>query len=370
MTTGNFERDVPESRQSDILQAICEAAWGEKVDGVSIIDTEQINVTNIEASGTILIDGVERWFHIRDGDRNGTELLGWEAGQGIQREPRAVMVLAPFRYRVDEAIHQGRPAELLARWDADLDPGTSGSPGLSQLPASAAYDAYFAPGSGAAQSHHEAAHRAGYEIIEEDDAVGRRRALLSAIITFAPIAETVIESRGASKERIGEILSDWVEAEDRQTGTGARVHACRQAVIDRLARIDRDGRLPTLEERRKITALGYNYCDVGSARVQLERLIRPLLTLKPIDGFDASTLPANPVAELFQRLDPALVSDTRIDPDAAGRRILDGLAARMARDGVREIPDYANAMAREIGFEIEYHLTDQAATEPEADISP
>ena len=71
-----FQRDVPARLQDDVMQRICEAAWGSTVEGVTIIDSEQRDVLNVEASGTVMVEGVERWFHIRDGNNAGTELIG------------------------------------------------------------------------------------------------------------------------------------------------------------------------------------------------------------------------------------------------------------------------------------------------------
>lgn len=75
-----FTRDVPAEAQEEVLQRIVELAWsGERSsgDGVEICSLDQINALNIDFNGTILIDGREHEFHIRDGNNAGTEILGW-----------------------------------------------------------------------------------------------------------------------------------------------------------------------------------------------------------------------------------------------------------------------------------------------------
>ena len=52
---------------------------------IEIIDVQHFDEMNIEFSGTIVLEGKRHCFHVRDGDRNGTEVISWndEADAGI-----------------------------------------------------------------------------------------------------------------------------------------------------------------------------------------------------------------------------------------------------------------------------------------------
>ncbi|MEP4192212.1 MAG: hypothetical protein ABJN51_14095, partial [Sneathiella sp.] len=82
---GDFDKDVPAAIQDEVLTRIVEAAWGYTEDkDISIIDVESSDVLNMEVTGTIMIDGVEHSFHIRDGNNNGTEIVAWNAELEIE----------------------------------------------------------------------------------------------------------------------------------------------------------------------------------------------------------------------------------------------------------------------------------------------
>lgn len=142
---GDFGKDVPEDQQEDVLQRVVEAIWSEegRYDGAVIIGMEELNVLNREAEGSIVIDGREHYFHVRDGDRAGTEILAWNSGEGLRPEPADPKALVPFQSRVSEALASGQARKFLEQWNADLTPGSERGDALHDLVSNAAYDAFF-----------------------------------------------------------------------------------------------------------------------------------------------------------------------------------------------------------------------------------
>lgn len=362
-----FEKDVPEHLRSETMERISEAAWGHPVEGVTIIDSEKRNVTNVEATGTILINGVERWFHVRDGDMAGTELVGWEnAGpaDGIERHVPEKTTLVPLRGNVSDAISRGTAHAFLARWDLDLVATDERGAKLSKLPGSAAYDAFFSPNPAHARSHHAIAREHGYEIAGESEAVRMRRQLMGAILSFAP-ADNVTLRNGSDRVRLAEILRGWEEAADPDTEIGAAVKALMDEALDRMAAGSVSDRYPTVDETRRMKDLGYLFCDVRTERAVRYALVRPILSVEPIEGFDPETLPENPLAAMFKALDPSLVSSTRVNPEHEAGKMLDWLANGMAKQVKPEVPESYQESAERIGYRIIFGKDAAAEPEPE-----
>lgn len=349
-----FETAIPANLQEDLLQRIEECAWGFTTDpDIEITDVEKRNVLNIEYTGVVRIGTVEHRFHIRSGDAAGTEILSWNGETDIDREPGPVTTLVPKRVRVSEAIYQGQAAELMRDWEEALDPRTETGKRLSRLFAAAAYDAFFAPGTGAARSHQEAAREAGYEIEEASVAVRVRRDLLLAAHPIAP--------RAGDQDPL-ELLQSWASMEKADTVAGHRTHLLRIQLIDEVAR--RGGTGPNGEEAERMRVTGFAFCTPSQALRTRNRLTKALLSLEPIEGFDPATLPENPVAVLFNRLDPSLAPDLRVNPELEGLKLLDAAAERMARDRSLTLPDWAGERAAEIGF----RFLNRAEPEPEPDL--
>lgn len=337
-----FALAVPSSLQEDLLQRIEECAWGFTTDpDIEITDVEKRNVLNIEYTGVVTIEGAEHRFHIRSGDVAGTEILSWNGETDIDREPGPAMVLAPLHRRASEAIYQGQAAQLLRDWKEALDPRTETGKRLSRLFSAAAYDAFFAPGTGASRSHHEAAREAGYEIQDLSDATRIRRDLLFAAHPIAPIL---------TDQDPLDTLRGWDAALDASTVFGHLVMLRRAQILDEAAMRGASG--PNGEGAARMRELGFAFCTPGEALRTRARLTRALLSLEDIPGFDPASLPENPVAVLFNRLDPALAPDVRVRPEAEGRRLLDAIAERMARDRSLTLPDWAGERAAEIGFRV------------------
>lgn len=361
-----FEKDVPEHLRDETMERICEAAWGHPVEGVTIIDREKHNVLNVEATGTILIEGVERWFHVRDGDMGGTELVGWEdegPADGIDRTAPERTALVPFSGNVSDAISRGMADAFLTRWDLDLVATDERGAKLSKLPGAAAYDAFFSPNPGHARSHHAVAREHGYEIAGESVAVRMRRELMGAILRFAP-AGNVSFRNGADQERMAEVLRGWEEAADPDTDLGASVKALMDEVLDRMAAGSVSDRYPTGDETRRMRDLGYLFCDVRTERTVRYALVRPLLSVEPIEGFDPETLPENPLAAMFKALDPSLVSSTRVNPEHEAGKMLDWLANGMAKQAKPEVPKSYGESAERIGYRIIFGKAEEPEDAP------
>lgn len=352
----SFETAIPAHLQEDLLQRIEECAWGFTTDPeIEITDVEKRNVLNIEYTGVVQLMGQEHRFHIRSGDAAGTEILSWNGETEIDREPGPVMILAPLHRRVSEAIYQGRAAELLRDWDEALDPKTETGKRLSRLFAAAAYDAFFAPGTGASRTHHEAAREAGYEIQEAADATRIRRDLLFAAHQIAPLI---------TDQDPLEALRAWDAALGGTSVTGHRAMLLRLQLLSEIA--SRGGVAPNAAETGRMREAGFTFTSPGQAYRLRALLTRALLSLEPIDGFDPATLPENPVAALFNRLDPALAPDVRVRPEVEGPALLDAVAERMARERTLSLPDWAGGRAAEIGFRVR----NRAEPAPESDPSP
>jgi hypothetical protein len=350
----DFETVIPTELQEDLLQRIEECAWGFTTDpDIEITDVEKRNVLNIEYTGVVTIGGAEHRFHIRSGDAAGTEILSWNGETDISREAGPVMTLTPLWRRASEAIHHGRAAELLREWDEALDPKTETGKRLSRLSAAAAYDAFFAPGTGASRSHHEAAREAGYEIQDLADATRIRRDLLFAAHPIAPIL---------TDQDPLEALRAWDAALGGTSVSGHRVMLLRLQLLSEVA--SRGGVAPNAAEAGRMREAGFAFTSPAEAFRLRARLTGTLLSLDPIDGFDPATLPENPIAVLFNRLDPALAPEVRVNPEVEGRRLLNAVAERMARDRTLILPDWAGEQAGRVGFTV--HNRAQPAPEPDA----
>lgn len=349
MSTELFDAQVPRERQGDILEALNEAAWGGEVEGVHIIDRQEHNALNIEVTGTIEIDGVERWFHLESGDWNGTRILGWEDGPGISREPREAMTLVPRANAVSEAIATGQAALFLHRWDRALDPRDAEGRTLSALPAAAVYDAFFAPGTGAARTHHDKAALAGYDIAPEGEALALRRQLLRAMLALAPI-----HASGQGPQDAALRLAQWDNAPRQAQEVLAEV-------VGEMAATGR--RVLQPEDSAPLRALGLEILPRSHALERRATLVRATLSLEGIAGFHARNLPEDPFAGLLKALDPALVSGTRVNPVLEGQRLLEIAAREIALLPRLEIPAHHAGRAEALG----YRLVMAAPPSPEED---
>ncbi|MCE6958722.1 hypothetical protein LAZ40_06635 [Cereibacter sphaeroides] len=344
---GDFDADVPAHLREDVLQRICECGYGRdhKDPDIEIIDFERHDQINIEFTGTILIEGVEHWFHIRDGDRAGTEILGWNNGgsDGIHREPPVERALVPRRNAVENAIFDGRAAVFLEEWNADLDPSTERGRVLHDLPRKAAYDAHFAPGSGATRVHYETARRHGYEIGDADEARALRKRLHAATLRFRPASAWPLTDPAEARA----VFERW-----SQIGTEAAPLIDR--VADRLSRT-RFGDV-CRGEQVELRALGFEFVTRGQEAIAWKAGLPGLFRLEPIEGFDPAMLPEDPIKgvlkDFFRHTGENPGFDARVDPAARSVELLWHAFSRMAFDRTIEFPEGFRTAFEEIGFRV------------------
>ncbi|MFG6082253.1 hypothetical protein ACEUZ9_002897 [Paracoccus litorisediminis] len=355
-----FSASVPKVQHDDVLTRLAEAAWtGKGGDGLSIDDREEINALNHEIEGTIEIDGVEHWFHIRSGDRNGLEILGWNDGPGLVREPAPKKTLAPMQWRIQGLSGPISAGELLDMWDLALDPASALGAKLAALPAKAAYDAYFAPRTGASRSHHETAAKAGFEITEESEAIRIRMKLFDMMTGIAPLPQEIVRGNDPAG-----LYARWRDAHDPQTELGAEILRLRHITFRRMA--ETGARKPDPAIDGAILELGFSHIDkLGEIRLKAI-LARRMIETSPIDGFDPRTLPTDPMAELLRMQDPSMIPDTRVNPVAEMERLVDYLAHSMARKHITEVHKHDSERAERLGYRISIGRPDVAIEETAA----
>lgn len=311
---GDFDKDVPEEIQKNVMEMIVEAAHDpdNRADDITFIDVEQLNVTNVEATGIIEINGVEHSFHIRSGDWNGTELISWNKDTEIDRSPRTPDALVPHRNRIQEAIVRGSARRFLEDWNADLRPGSERGDQLHDLLSKRAYDRFFDPNP-SAYRYDAVASELGYDV--DDASVEKKmRALLHFhITTVMPTHEFFI-----GKSSI-DALQEWNGALDKEGDFGKIIHDIRLAAAMRLASSLPDTHTgaretyPSQSDQSELEKLSYRLVDPENAHDKRRALLLEIFRLEKIDGFDPADLPENPISALFQALDPDLVSGTKVD---------------------------------------------------------
>lgn len=337
----DFEKDVPKHLQDEILERIVETAWEFSEDPeISIADCEKRNVTNIEFSGTIMIEGQEHCFHMRDGDNNGTEILSWNEGIHFEHAPQIERVLVPKGREISDAIYEGRARQLLEKWERDLDPGTERGAVISKLAGAFAYDSFFAPGSGAARSHAVKAEDYSYEISEREVAQRIRKRLLIEALCLRPAGEWPCKTPEAARQ----VYENWTDYRQAR-GEIARVLS---DTADRLSK--KGGMLPSSDEGAQMKALGFTFATRGEETAAWKVGLSGLYELSDIEGFDPKTLPEDPVKGLFHALDPALVVDKRVNPQREAANILDAITNNMARARRFEITEDDRAAFARYGF--------------------
>lgn len=352
----SFEADVPPHLQEDVLQRIVEAAWeGRDGEGMSL-DVTRSNALNLTVRGTIEIEGREHEFHIRDGNNAGTEIISWNADVAPEREeaPRE-FVLAPSRSRAGSVRGGAEAAALLEEWSAVLKGEGEIGREIGDAARARAYDAYFAPGTGAARSHETRAARRGYEILERGEAVPIRRALLARVLVL-----DMLGSHAANDLSHHDQVLAWFA-----TATEAHPAAIlRRRILDDMAASFSDqGPEDLLAELR---AEGWRLAPPVHAVRGLERRVTGCVTARPVPGFDPATLPADPVKEMFRALDPDLIRDVRVNAERAAVEILEGEVRRMTRERDLRISAPCRDRLAGIGYEAEI----SPVTEPEPDGTP
>ena len=176
---GAFCRDIPESKQDDVMLMIAEAAsgWSDH-DCITILDWDRMDAINVRASGILDWEGREFWFIVRDGNWDGTALEAWEE-TGVQKfeyhEP-TVWALQPRRDLISDAIVDGKGPFLLIKWDAIL----KNRPEVAAIPGKYAYDRHFQPGGLVEKHWKDAAAKHHFDIVTKEEADETRKRLAEA----------------------------------------------------------------------------------------------------------------------------------------------------------------------------------------------
>jgi hypothetical protein len=352
-----FDRDIPKEDQDNVMECIVEAAHDpeNKAEVVTFIDTVQLNITNVEAEGVIELNGVEHTFHIRSGDCNGTELLGWNDDSEIDHSPPIPRALVPHRNRIMAAIADNQALAFIQAWDRDLQPGNERGDVLHHLVSKQAYDAFFDPRP-SAHRYDKIANEYGYEILDGPDEKRVRTLLYFHASTLIPTHDFLKD-----KPPI-EALQAWNDALKNSECKGIKpgeqkheVFEARVAAARTLANTapDRHGvrpSTPRADDLMKMRAFGFDLVRPGIAFQKRHELLLKCFKLEPIEGFDPETLPENPVAGLFKVFDPELVSDTKVNPLYEASECVFYACRNMARGQELELPEHVHERLATYGF--------------------
>jgi hypothetical protein len=181
-----FERDIPAALQDTVMEMMCEAAHANKttsLPGVGVVhiqDFERRDAINVRVSGTVTLEAQPDRafdFQLRDGNQNGTELLGWEA-EGVQDMEHSTPVqwtLQPSAGAVESALSKGLAHVLLMKWDGLVKQNWA-----KELVRSYGYDRYVQPGIVVERHYREAAAKHGLLLVDEESAQATRARLTAA----------------------------------------------------------------------------------------------------------------------------------------------------------------------------------------------
>ncbi|MBW3243479.1 hypothetical protein KUV57_12465 [Epibacterium sp. DP7N7-1] len=353
----DFEADVPEHLQNDVLTQIVEAIWDpdRKDEDVNIFDIDEINMLNRYATGSIMIEGREHVFEIRDGNNNGTEVISWNKNTELSPPERVIQALVPQSGEIESAIRYGRALKFLEKWNSDLKPGTPSGNVLHDLLQRLGSHRYTDCGVGAQKFFAEAREH-GYDILEEADAVAARRRLHLSAYTIRPdILSMRDETPRATLER-------WNDALNPESECCAEVRAVFERMADRLSQTSKV--TPTSEEYQDLKQLGFVFIEPGKAQFTRMELLLQTFKLEPIEDFDPDTLPENPVKELFKFLDPSLVSSTKVNPLYEASRYMHRACEALSGGTGLELPAETVAKLATVGYRA------VRKQEPDPELSP
>jgi hypothetical protein len=339
----DFEIDVPKHLQEDVLTRIVEAIWDpdSKDEDVGIFDIDEINVMNRYATGSIMIEGREHVFEIRDGNNNGTEVISWNKDTELSPPEQVIQALVPRIGEIDGAIRWGRARKFLEKWNSDLKPGTPSGDVLHDLLQRLGSHRYTDSGFGAQKFTAEAREH-GYDILEDADAIAARRRLHLAAYTILPdVLSMRDEAPRATLER-------WNAGLDQESESGAAVRAVFERMADRLSKTRKLA--PSHGEKQELKRLGFAFDLPDNAPFFRFRLLLETFKLEPIEGFDPETLPESPVKELFKTLDPSLVSSTKVNPLYEASRYMHVACEALSRGTGLALSDETIANLATVGY--------------------
>lgn len=164
---------IDESDRDDVMLRMAESVggWADYAD-VKIINRDRYDAINCHAEGVLTYRDTEYWFHMQDGNWNGTVLLGWEnAGEQYQEHVPIQWALAP----TSEAIARQPADRLLMLWDHFLT-----RPEVRDVPRKYAYDRRFQPG-GQIENHYKSkVAKWGLRLVSQEEADEIRNQLKEA----------------------------------------------------------------------------------------------------------------------------------------------------------------------------------------------
>ena len=172
-----FEADIPASEQNDVMQIMAEAVggWSEHK-AVHILNSDRHDAINVTAEGILTWNGKEYYFHLEDGNNNGTVLLAWEDhGQKFEYRKPTQWALEPNGDIIGKAIASGGGKFLLAKWDAFLT-----RPEVSEIPNKYSYDRHFQPGSKVETYWKSKAEKYGFVLVSKEQADETRASIKGA----------------------------------------------------------------------------------------------------------------------------------------------------------------------------------------------
>jgi hypothetical protein len=174
-----FCRDIPESKQDDVMLMIAEAAsgWNDH-ECITILDRDRMDAINVRASGILDWEGREYWFIVRDGNWDGTVLEGWEESgvQTFEHHEPTRWALQPRRGLVEDAIAAGKGPFLLWKWETMLKNHKE----IAEIPGKYSYDRHFQPGGLVEKHWKDAAAKHHFEVVTQDEADETKNRLADA----------------------------------------------------------------------------------------------------------------------------------------------------------------------------------------------
>lgn len=157
------------------MTMIAEAAQSERYESeqVSILTRDRIDAINVQAEGSVIVEGTEYYFVVEDGNNNGTVLRGWnDVGEKFELHQPTQWALQPQRHIIDDAIEKGGGQFLIAKWDALLMRDE-----IASIPGKYAYDRRVQPGIYVEGYWKKAAAKHLFDIVTKEEADATRAAL-------------------------------------------------------------------------------------------------------------------------------------------------------------------------------------------------
>lgn len=172
---------IDEKDRDDILTSMSEAAHDRRYesDVVKITNRTRHNAINVTVEGEVTYKEKSYYFHLEDGDWNGTVLRGWEdTGTEWEEYHAPEMAIMPQDHLIAQALNGDNPAFLLQKWEL-----FEKRPDVAQLIRSYGYDSYFAPGVKTETHYRSKMDELKIQIVTKDEADQAKQRLRQAAET-------------------------------------------------------------------------------------------------------------------------------------------------------------------------------------------